>query len=236
MIADDVSCSALPPLQLVIARYAEDVSWLLTEPLLRPYVSSAVIYNKGDSDIPPAVISSVGKVVALPNVGKCDHTYLHHIVTGLSGEHVLCDTILFVPGSVFGEERKKAALWRSIREIESGVTTHNVHERKFEFPTFLYAFHLDKWKTTFEANALKNTNDAMLLAPARPFGAWYESVFGVTRVRAPCWFGGCFYARRAAIERNELQLYKKLLDQISAHVNPEVGHYIERAWGVLLND
>ena len=230
------SLSSLHKLQLVISRYAEDLSWLLTERLLQPYVSSCIIYNKGDADLPEAVISAVSKVVALPNVGKCDHTYLHHIVTGLQGEHVLADFTVFVPGSVLGEDRKKTVLWNSILEFESGATKRALSVHKEEFPTNWNNFSLDRYKTAFPPNALKNNGTEMLPAPIRPFGAWYQSVFGSAKKQAPCWAGGCFYARRSAIERNELQLYKNLLDQTSTHVNPEVGHYIERVWGVLLND
>lgn len=40
------------------------------------------------------------RVVCLPNVGRCDHTYLHHLDAEYDGESGDADVTLFVPASV----------------------------------------------------------------------------------------------------------------------------------------
>ena len=53
-------------LELVVARYAEDLAWLRRV----PKEFAVTVYNKGDI-IPDAI--------ALPNIGREAHTYLHHL-------------------------------------------------------------------------------------------------------------------------------------------------------------
>jgi hypothetical protein len=221
-----------PTVQLVVARYGEDVSWLLTDRRLQQYVSTAIIYNKGDGDIPEAVANAVQAVVVLPNVGKCDHTYLHHIVRGLRGDIFLANNTIFIPGSVLGEPRKADALRACLREAGAGVGTGNVST--FRMPTAFEHFQLLQWKTSFAPNASKNSEETLLPAPIRPFGPWFRSVFGNVQTQAPFYHGGCFSGRKEVIERTPLTTYETLLRQCAAHSNPEVGHYIERVWGFLM--
>lgn len=55
---------------LVVARFAEDVSWVVSAD-----VEGVFLYNKGQTpcDVPV-------EEIRLPNVGRESHTYLHHIV------------------------------------------------------------------------------------------------------------------------------------------------------------
>jgi len=64
-----------PNVELVIARYREDVSWV--EGLGFP----AVVYDKSGESGRPEPSSGQVAWEPLPNVGREAHTYLHHIVT-----------------------------------------------------------------------------------------------------------------------------------------------------------
>lgn len=66
--------------QLVVARYNEDTSWLQQFPEF-----DVVVYDKGNG----------GGEDRLPNVGREAHTYLHHIVTHYDS---LADTTVFLQG------------------------------------------------------------------------------------------------------------------------------------------
>ena len=61
---------------IVVSRYNENLEWLKEFPFnLYP----VIIYNKGTNDEfykPDNLI----KIVNIENVGRCDHTYLYHIV------------------------------------------------------------------------------------------------------------------------------------------------------------
>jgi len=76
---------APPRLELVVARYAEDLAWLKRVP--REF--AVTVYDKGDG-------SSGG--MHLPNVGREAHTYMHHLATNY-GE--LAELTVFVQGHPF---------------------------------------------------------------------------------------------------------------------------------------
>lgn len=69
-------------IELVIAKYQEDVSWADS---LNPLIKKT-IYDKGDSKSDNA----------LPNVGRESHTYLHHIITQYDN---LADLTIFSQGA-----------------------------------------------------------------------------------------------------------------------------------------
>ena len=62
--------------QLVISRYNEDLEWLKEFPFT--LFTDIIIYNKGVNNefYHPDVV----KMVRVKNVGRCDHTYLYHII------------------------------------------------------------------------------------------------------------------------------------------------------------
>lgn len=70
-------CLAMQQVELVLARYNEDVSWA------RMYANILTVYNKGDTavhiDAKPAAARGA-RVVDVPNVGREAHSLLHHIV------------------------------------------------------------------------------------------------------------------------------------------------------------
>lgn len=61
--------------EIVVARYNEDLSWINEYPFNQ---FEYIVYNKGDNN--NFVKTNVKEIVRLPNVGRCDHTYLYHIV------------------------------------------------------------------------------------------------------------------------------------------------------------
>ena len=71
-----------PFTQLVVSWCTENISWLESE---LPHFDSVYLYSKCDThlSLPPSspfFTSSKVKIISLPNVGVCDHTYLHHII------------------------------------------------------------------------------------------------------------------------------------------------------------
>jgi len=76
---------------LIVSRYKEDISWVEDPPFNKYKV---VCYNKGD-DLPKCTAPKC-KVISLPNVGRCDHTFLHHIITNYDN---LSKISVFLPAS-----------------------------------------------------------------------------------------------------------------------------------------
>ena len=72
---------------IVIARYNENLEWLI------PYNDSAIIFNKGEHNMPP-----FKKVKRLPNIGREGHTYLRYIIDNYDN---LPDKVTFLQGDSF---------------------------------------------------------------------------------------------------------------------------------------
>ena len=88
--------------EIVIARYNEDLFWLNEYPFNQ---FEYIVYNKGDNQLFNK--TNVKKIVNLQNVGRCDHTYLHHICDNYDN---LSDIVVFFPGSVDIKEKKIKAI------------------------------------------------------------------------------------------------------------------------------
>ena len=213
--------------QLVIARYMEDLSFLLTDDRFAPYLSNTIIYNKGDANISADIRKRVRAIITLPNVGRCDHTYLFHIVKGLRNRS-LAEKTIFITGSCLNIPRKQQSL-------QDTLDGHLPSSALPIYETF-QNFALEHWKATDSQNASKNPETELLLAHARPFGKWLESVFGNELAHgmvAPVYYGGIFSADAASLSRTPLAVYENLMQQLEKHSNPEAGHYVERVWGFL---
>ncbi len=94
-----------PSLELVVARYAEDLAWLRRV----PKEFTVTVYNKGDT-IPEAI--------PLPNIGREAHTYLHHLA-----EHHddLADLTVFVQGHPFDHAPDLHVWLRALAEGRAAV-------------------------------------------------------------------------------------------------------------------
>lgn len=89
-------------LELVVARYAEDLSWLRRV----PKTVRVTVYNKGGDTVPG---------MALPNVGREAHTYLHHMVTRYDD---LAEVTLFCQGKPFDHVPD---LHKILRQLAAGM-------------------------------------------------------------------------------------------------------------------
>jgi hypothetical protein len=210
-------------MDVVVARYSEDIDWL-NSPVFRDPRISCIVYNKGPSpvDVPDAVVKT------LPNVGRCDHTFLYHIVQNYDD---LADVTVFLPGSCMDEHKRMTAVTVLARAYSTGTTV--LHGRRHDdVRGDMYAFELDEWVATNAKNKALNGESKLLPAPIRPFGAWYDARFPemVDRpIKVVCYYGIFAVAREHVIQHPRSR-YEALLRDLSTHSNPEVGHYMERAW------
>ena len=80
-------------IQFVIARYKEDINYLY-----KFKNDNILVYNKGPE------INTTYPVIKLSNVGKCDHTYLYHIIENYDNlQMILLDYDKHVNGQVLVE-------------------------------------------------------------------------------------------------------------------------------------
>ncbi len=213
--------------EIVVARYNESLSWTLL-PVFNKF--KYTVYNKGDNENFEKRL--VNKIIPLPNVGRNDHTFLHHIVTNYDG---LARITVFLPGSTnipYKMTRAKKIL-RGI--IKSRFKTAYFYG--FKTPDVKQQFRhfsLNNYAASDPQNFQKNGETALKLCVLRPFSKWYSYFFENLRATQYT-FGGVFSADRRDIHNCSLEKYIQVMETVSTHSNPEAGHYIERCWGTMFH-
>jgi len=219
---------------MVIARYKEDLHWL-TKYQDKAF-RNVYIYNKSDIDN-TKTSKDIGCVlngkecikIDLANEGRCDHTYLHHIVTNYD---TLASVTVFTKGSSdMYRERKKLAFTinkvfetkNTVMSVDEHQAPVNISQAQFEITRYR-ASHPKNRQNIFDIHGSK-----MKLANPRPFGKWYAIHFpGLIITKSV--YAGVFAVSRNHIYQHPKSYYETFLKELEGHSNPEVGHYIERSW------
>jgi len=211
---------------LIIARYNEDVDYLDDE-IFQEF--NIIIYNKGNPLTLDCLNKNV-KVIDLPNVGREGHTHLYHIINNYDN---LADVTMFIPGS-WKLPNKQGWTIEYLKKLKETNTTVLFTQGGLKnIKKILYDFTLDEWLSTDDKNKELNPTKKLLLSEIRPFGLWYEKHFqhfdhdDIKVIN----YLGIFAVDKKHVLQNNLELYQGLYDELNTHHNPEVGHYLERAWG-----
>jgi hypothetical protein len=164
----------------------------------------------------------------LPNIGKCDHTYLHYII-----EHYddLPEMIVFAPASCYSNPIKKTLFNQVLYHAIINKTTVFVGKQIPDLLKGNYEFTLDKWESTNSENRTIDIN--LDISPIRPYGKWYETYFNES-----CPFITFFAIM--SVHKNDIlkkprSWYQQFLNMLLTP-NPEQGHYIERSWGLIFSN
>jgi hypothetical protein len=222
-------------IEIVVSRYNEDLEWINKPPFnLYPIT----VYNKGVNN--NFHIRSAHTIIKLDNVGRCDHTYLYHIVHNYDK---LADITVFLPGSCDIEFKLNKAK-QLLYEIKKYKNTVFIGYKYRNVEKSLYDFKLDSWKSTDKKNNqlyTQNKNNIKIkdpnrlqLSKIRPFGKWYKEYFGDLKIEFVSYFGILGISKKH-IMNNPKEFYETFLKQLSTSPNPEVGHYIERSWCAIFN-
>jgi len=210
---------------IVVAHYNEDLSWL-TEVKDIPG-TRIFVYSKAPADklpVLPALTASPNiHFQRLPNVGREAHTYLHHIIThydsiasGIASEDLTNEDLLFTQGNPFDH--------RSRAEFFDNYVKNNNNTRTYP-PSDRCAIHRC-WKPY-----LKNVKDS-----GGGIGGWWAKVFPpeepFPRTLKIIWFA-IFRVKSEHILRRPLAFYERAIKTVNHHIDPEEGHFFERAWGNL---
>lgn len=212
-------------IEIVISRYNEDLKWI-TDEMFRPY--DIIIYNKGTNDNfakPP----NVTKIINTDNVGRCDHTYLYHIVKNYSR---LSDITIFLSGSSNMDYKmpKVQKMFQILRKRNRAVFLSDL--QMMNVKNNLYNFKLSYWESSNTTNKTANPENILEKSKIRPFGKWYESNFGDIAIHDLTYFA-IFSIDKRDILQHSLEYYKRLMGQLATSSNPETGHYFQRAWAAV---
>jgi len=206
---------------LVIAYYKENLDWLAAYKSF-PF-RKVFIYTKG-AEHPASPLPYEEK--KLPNIGRCDHTYLYHIVHTYND---LPTVTIFTTGSAHAIQHKKNNLNFIVDKV---FTTHDSVFRGQRHTSIRDTFHdfkLNSWQSTNTNNKENSSKNSLHPARIRPFKQWYEKTFPKIDVNFVV-FGGVFAVAQHHIKNRTKASYMRLLRQFPKHSNPELGHYFERAW------
>lgn len=207
-------------IEIVISRFNEDLKWT-TEGIFNDF--KYTVYNKGDNDNFEKL--NVNKIINIENVGRCDHTYLYHIVTNYN---TLLNITVFLPGSLnLGYKKDKAI--EILNKIKNYKYAFFIGEYSENIKNKFNDFKLDNWTSTNSQNLEKNNESTLQLSKIRPFGSWFKYYFGNKTVKLFCYWS-VFSIDKRDILQHPITRYIILLNQVNQHSNPEVGHYLERSW------
>jgi len=207
-------------IEIIISRFNEDLKWT-REGIFNEY--KYVVYNKGDNENFDK--TNITNIININNVGRCDHTYLYHIVNKYDN---LSDITVFFPGSLDLTHKKEKAI-----QILNGIKNYNsaifLGEYSDNIKNKFNDFKLDNWSSSNSQNLTKNNESKLELSKIRPYGNWFKYYFGNKIIKSFCYWS-VFSIDKRDIIQHKINRYIILLSILSNSSNPEVGHYIERSW------
>ena len=219
--------------EIVVSRYKEIIyEWIHRV----PSDVSITLYNKGpqpEFEFCDEVLELAHRVEYLPNVGREGHTYLHHIVHNY---HNLADITFFSQG-----DPRPHLKGMSVSEFFD-FPDHTTPASKMQLATSGPSRSMTGWRLDngppdhiphLQRGGRWSTEVAILSFPD-----WWRKY-----VRLPLpdnktvrfsW-GGTFSVTKPYILSYSLDYYEQLLQTVSSHINPEEGHFLERAWSYIFN-
>ena len=197
-------------LELVVARYREDLSWLRN---ISPQIR-ATVYDKSQEGSTPVAPNAQ----YLENVGREAHTYLHHIVARYE---TLAPITVFCQGKPFDHA------------FDFRKTLRALAEGKMEVNDFLWLGHLadtDSVDGILFRNWSKNQTGEGL-----DLNGFHRALLGCEGPSEYSFFGGAqFIVTRERIRSRPQKWYQNAL-QISIEF-PEAAHCFERTWDRIWSD
>lgn len=155
------------PVTLVVARYQEDIGWLMA----LPADVKIVVYNKGGRILDKQLLARIDHLVPLPNRGRESDTYLYHVEHfphGAASEWtVFCQGDPFPHSRDFLELLNHRDIWAEIQPLTSGYLDDGVSP-----PTVCRELETDEWLRGFPVRT------ELLSAHTLRFIRWHDPAGG----------------------------------------------------------
>lgn len=227
---------------MVIAIYKESLEWLKQYENNNYEFRNIFLYNK-NSENNTKTSQDLGCImkgkecakINLLNEGRCDHTYLYHIIHHYD---TLADVTIFTKASsdLHREQAKLKFIMKKVFQTKNSV--FSVDRLPLSINIAMKDFKMD----TYQASHHKNRNSGVMsvfsrkMEPAnpRPFGKWYDKYFPGINVFYVS-YAAVMAISRVHIHQHPKSYYEGLIKQLEGSSNPEVGHYFERAWIALFH-
>ena len=206
-------------IEIVVARYNENLEWLKEEPFNK---YPTICYNSGKNTdfYKPENM----KIINIEYIGKEAYTYIYHIINCYDN---LANITIFLPGSTNSIHKLEKAK-QQVYEIEKHKNTVFISFKYNDIRNDIYDFILDEWCSTSVENIKENAKCKLNPSKIRPFGKWYDHFFTGKNTQ---YFNTCgiLGIHKKHIIQNTKEYYQTLLNEFE-EPNDEVAHYFERAW------
>lgn len=231
---------------LVISYCAGDLGWL-KDFSAGFHFDSVSVFSKCGKDVQPRYLpeSNEVKVIRLPNVGGCDHTYAHWIrrysKNHRGGDDERDDDdddgiVVFLKDNLRGREffsggRTAEGMIRAASARGVGCQLEpRGRSSVFHRTDDLMRFKLKKYSGNAGIGAFSPSEFANL-------GEWVDRVnITLPRPFARVCYGGNFAVRLSNILSVPSETWAEMEKSLSRANNLEEGHYAERTWASLLRD
>ncbi|NDV28109.1 DUF3431 domain-containing protein [Desulfovibrio sp. JC010] len=206
--------------EIVVARYKEDVSWLAETDY------PAIIYDKGGD-----LVAVGGKCLkSLPNIGREGHTYFTHIIENYP---VFPDYTIFLQGDPFFHTEKITA-----HEVFEQAAQKIAKNAKF-FGFAWFKLRCDRLGRPHDMDDPKSKGKWKGWGKDIPVGEVFEKLFkrpSPEQFIASAPTGNFLVARERILTRPK-SFYENALELILADPDDEnnTGHAFERLWQVIFN-
>ena len=198
-------------MQIVVARYREDVSWLTQI----QGAQSCIVYNKGD----PLSIETPAQHVPLQNIGRETHTFLTHIIDNYDSLHQY-KWIVFLQGNPFDHCKNATSKINSF--VSEGTSFYGLSDLLLEYT-------LDGGCPFHPGLPLKSFYETM-----RASHSTLKDVQGSDSIRFDQ--GGQFIVTSSRILKHSKKFYIDARNHVDKEVNPIHAYVLERMWRVFFDD
>jgi hypothetical protein len=209
-------------IEIVISRYAEDLKWTIEYPFNK---YKYIVYNKGTNE--EYEKQNVLRSYNIKNQGKCDHTYLYHVVHNY---HNLSDIVVFLPGCInenYFKFSKTKILFELIEKYNEAFFIVDYHTYNTIFDEYYY-FKVDDYKSMTKSNLDQNEEINFRTSKIRPFGKWYEQSFDYDIHNVSLF--GIMSVNKKDVYNHSKQYYYDFMKSLEGAVNDELSHYFEKSW------
>jgi hypothetical protein len=214
--------------KIVVARYNENIDWLL------PKEKNIIVYNKGP--IPNKNIYKMPYkhfLKSVPNLGRESHTYLHYVIENY---YNLPDIVLFTQGDTSDHKIKN----------DVNIIDTMINEAKMYGKSIPSKFKgKNKWLTPYWNQSVTSGG----CIPINPDNHWKSMKYENNQfIVFHDWFvkyiqpefpnendyavytNGLFAVKKEIILKNSIDFYKKLIKRLVHSSDPVEGHFFERSW------
>jgi hypothetical protein len=222
---------------IVIARYKEKIDWLedALNQLKPNYDITVWIYNKGTTlvQLPEEICDDTLSVRTLPNVGRESHTYLHHITQHY--DNLNDRYVIFLQGD-FKEHFRWYGNPSTTSECISNLLQDALQTQKASTSfANTWRHEVGQCAAHYGFRIAAHSGQPLIPRSTKCFGDWYNEFVGEWNNSEswhtiPFWIGGLFAVSGNHIRARPVTYYERLRDCVGVSLNPEVGHFMERAW------